>query len=316
MAVERSFASLRLGRDRGLIKAQLLEVGLLPGPNPLVEVRMEFREQVSDRRGPMKVDGIRQTGMIEHDAETAMQCAFDDGRALLLGGEGGAAAARVVDAGVDWVIRYIALDLVIARVRTESDEGVDGRRSEEQRRNNRTGRTVGVLEIDDRERRRKRRDHMEWRKSGRGERRGYMEWRRERRESVAWRGEWRGSMEWRNGNGGRMVGVCREGCESRRSSWINEALDNRTAWVILNSMNATYPGATERIPAALITSVDGERHGYCRKSEGVERVRREERKRGAQNTEDSPRLCSCVNRPRGRRVDDGRRNGETRDTCH
>jgi hypothetical protein len=72
VAVERSFASLRLGRDRGLIEAQLLEVGLLPGPNPLVEVRMEFREQVSDRRGPMKVDGIRQTGMIEHDTEMAM----------------------------------------------------------------------------------------------------------------------------------------------------------------------------------------------------------------------------------------------------
>jgi hypothetical protein len=116
-----------------------------------------------------------------------------------------------------------------------------------------------------------------------------------------------------------MVGVRREGCESRGSSWINKALDDCTTRMIMNSMNTADPGTANHVPAVLITSVDGERHGYCGESEALSGSG----ERGESEVPRTQRIplriysrTRSANRPRGRRVDDDRRNREAGNTCH
>ena len=146
---------LHLGIARHFPKIHiLLEVVFLPVADPLVEMPMNFREQVSDSQDPLEVEpGARQTGMVKLDPETPVYRAFDDQRTLLFFGDGSAAAPHPGDADIYRRLRYVTMDLAMTQVRTERHERVNGWVCENQSRNL-AGRAVvmRVLETDDSER--------------------------------------------------------------------------------------------------------------------------------------------------------------------
>jgi len=109
---------LHLGIARHFPKVHiLLEVVSLPVADPLVEMPMNFREQISDGQDPLEVEpSARQAGVVKLDAETPVQRAFDDQRTLLFFGDGSTPSPYFGDADVYWRLRYVTMDLALIKV--------------------------------------------------------------------------------------------------------------------------------------------------------------------------------------------------------
>ena len=80
LVIELSSTSFLLIVDRRWIKVHIqLEAGLFLRPKLVLEMGMKKLDQVSDRQERIALDGVRQNGMVEHDAETGiLWCTFHD----------------------------------------------------------------------------------------------------------------------------------------------------------------------------------------------------------------------------------------------